>query len=173
MLSNSDPSKWPKCGILLLGNEPANHLPPEGVVVHEWTSFVADGRASETAIEIADDPFALNTLIYTSGTTGNPKGVMLTNWNTLSNILCVQSAFKVYVGDKNAAFLPWAHSFGSTFDLHWCQISPVSLMNVRKLSQPFFWLSHVYGTSSTTVSTLNSNPQDSSECSPRKPVRLL
>ena len=114
-----DASKWPKCGILLLGNEPANQLPPEGVVVHEWTSFVADGRASETAIEIADDPFALNTLIYTSGTTGNPKGVMLTNWNTLSNILCVQSAFKVYVGDKNAAFLPWAHSFGSTFDLHW------------------------------------------------------
>ena len=69
--------------------------------------------------EIADDPFALNTLIYTSGTTGNPKGVMLSNWNTLSNILCVQSAFTIYVGDKNAAFLPWAHSFGSTFDLHW------------------------------------------------------
>ena len=114
-----DASKWPKCGILLLGNEPANQLPPEGVSVHEWTSFVADGRASEAAIEIADDPFALNTLIYTSGTTGNPKGVMLTNWNTLSNILCVQSAFVIYVGDKNAAFLPWAHSFGSTFDLHW------------------------------------------------------
>ncbi len=114
-----DASKWPKCGILLLGNEPANQLPPEGVAVHEWASFVAAGRASEVAIEIADDPFALNTLIYTSGTTGNPKGVMLTNWNTLSNVLCVQSAFVIYVGDKNAAFLPWAHSFGSTFDLHW------------------------------------------------------
>lgn len=114
-----DAAKWPKCGVLLLGNEPANQLPPEGVELHEWTSFVAAGRASEAAIEIADDPFALNTLIYTSGTTGNPKGVMLTNWNTLSNILCVQSAFVIYVGDKNAAFLPWAHSFGSTFDLHW------------------------------------------------------
>ena len=89
----ADAAKWPKCGILLLGNEPANQLPPEGVQVHDWTSFVANGRASEAAIEIADDPFALNTLIYTSGTTGNPKGVMLTNWNTLSNILCVQSAF--------------------------------------------------------------------------------
>ena len=84
-----------------------------------WAEFVAAGRASEEAIDVADDPFALNTLIYTSGTTGNPKGVMLTNWNTLSNVLCVQSAFKIYVGDKNAAFLPWAHSFGSTFDLHW------------------------------------------------------
>ena len=112
-------SAWPSAGILLMGEEPANELPPEGIVVHGWTEFVAAGRASENSFEIADDPFALNTLIYTSGTTGNPKGVMLSNWNTLSNILCVQSAFKVYVGDKNAAFLPWAHSFGSTFDLHW------------------------------------------------------
>ena len=114
-----DASKWPRCGVLLLGDEPANELPPEGVTVHQWAEFVAAGRASEEAIDVADDPFALNTLIYTSGTTGNPKGVMLTNWNTLSNVLCVQSAFKIYVGDKNAAFLPWAHSFGSTFDLHW------------------------------------------------------
>ena len=115
----SDAASWPNCGILLLGDEAANKLPPEGVEVHAWGDFVAAGRASENEFEIADDPFALNTLIYTSGTTGNPKGVMLTNWNTLSNILCVQSAFKIYVGDKNAAFLPWAHSFGSTFDLHW------------------------------------------------------
>ena len=115
----SDAASWPDCGILLLGDESANKLPPEGVEVHAWSEFVAAGRASENTFEIADDPFALNTLIYTSGTTGNPKGVMLTNWNTLSNILCVQSAFKIYVGDKNAAFLPWAHSFGSTFDLHW------------------------------------------------------
>ena len=114
-----DAASWPNCGILLLGAEAANKLPPEGVEVHAWSDFVAAGRASENEFEIADDPFALNTLIYTSGTTGNPKGVMLTNWNTLSNILCVQSAFKIYVGDKNAAFLPWAHSFGSTFDLHW------------------------------------------------------
>ena len=114
-----DASAWPNCGVLLLGGEPANELPPEGVAVHNWSEFVASGRASEAPIDVADDPFALNTLIYTSGTTGNPKGVMLTNWNTLSNILCVQSAFKIYVGDKNAAFLPWAHSFGSTFDLHW------------------------------------------------------
>ena len=114
----SEASGWPSCGVLLLGDEPANELPPEGVTVHAWADFVAAGRQAEM-FEIADDPFALNTLIYTSGTTGNPKGVMLSNWNTLSNILCVQSAFTIYVGDKNAAFLPWAHSFGSTFDLHW------------------------------------------------------
>ena len=111
-------SGWPSSGVLLLGEHPANELPPEGVAVHTWADFVAAGRQAP-AFEVADDPFALNTLIYTSGTTGNPKGVMLSNWNTLSNILCVQSAFTIYIGDKNAAFLPWAHSFGSTFDLHW------------------------------------------------------
>ena len=115
----AEASAWPKCGVILLGDDAANKIPPKGIEIHSWTDFVAKGRSSENDFEIADDPFALNTLIYTSGTTGNPKGVMLTNWNTLSNILCVQSAFKIYVGDKNAAFLPWAHSFGSTFDLHW------------------------------------------------------
>ena len=109
---------WPRCGIILLGDDEPNEIPPEGVHVYAWNDFVNEGRSAEM-FEIADDPFALNTLIYTSGTTGHPKGVMLSNWNTLSNILCVQSAFKIYVGDKNAAFLPWAHSFGSTFDLHW------------------------------------------------------
>ena len=32
--------------------------PPEGVTVHQWSEFVAAGRASEEAIEVADDPFA-------------------------------------------------------------------------------------------------------------------
>ena len=114
-----DDDAWPEAGVILLGDDPANQLPPEGVTVRSWTDLVKSGRAAEDLAEIADDPSALSTLIYTSGTTGNPKGVMLSNWNTLSNVLCVQGVFELYPGDKNAAFLPWAHSFGSTFDLHW------------------------------------------------------
>ena len=130
----SDVSAWPSCGVLLLGQEDANELPPEGVTVHKWSEFVAAGREAEM-FEIADDPFALNTLIYTSGTTGNPKGVMLSNWNTLSNVLCVQSTFDIYIGDKNAAFLPWAHSFGSTFDLHWMIRSGVHINLISDLTR--------------------------------------
>ena len=114
-----DDDAWPEAGVILLGDDPANELPPEGVTVRSWTDLVKAGRAADDLAEIADDPSALSTLIYTSGTTGNPKGVMLSNWNTLSNVLCVQGVFELYPGDKNAAFLPWAHSFGSTFDLHW------------------------------------------------------
>ena len=125
---------WPAAGVLLIGDEPANELPPEGVAVHAWSEFVSAGRAAGD-FETADDPFALNTLIYTSGTTGNPKGVMLSNWNTLSNILCVQSTFTIFVGDKNAAFLPWAHSFGSTFDLHWMIRSGVHINLISDLTR--------------------------------------
>ena len=114
-----DDDAWPESGVILLGDDPANQLPPEGVTVRTWIDLVQAGRAAKALLEIADDPSALSTLIYTSGTTGNPKGVMLSNWNTLSNVLCVQGVFELYPGDKNAAFLPWAHSFGSTFDLHW------------------------------------------------------
>ncbi len=125
---------WPAAGVLLIGDEPANELPPEGVAVHAWSEFVSAGRVAGD-FETADDPFALNTLIYTSGTTGNPKGVMLSNWNTLSNILCVQSTFTIFVGDKNAAFLPWAHSFGSTFDLHWMIRSGVHINLISDLTR--------------------------------------
>ena len=130
----ADAAGWPSAGVLLIGDEPANELPPEGVTVHTWAEFVSAGRSAGD-FEIADDPFALNTLIYTSGTTGNPKGVMLSNWNTLSNILCVQSTFTIYVGDKNAAFLPWAHSFGSTFDLHWMIRSGVHINLISDLTR--------------------------------------
>ncbi len=119
LCENLDADAWPSSGVILLGDEEPNQLPPEGIEVTMWTQLVSEGRSDSNDFEIADDPFALSTLIYTSGTTGNPKGVMLTNWNTLSNVLCVQGVFELYPGDKNAAFLPWAHSFGSTFDLHW------------------------------------------------------
>ena len=119
MCASLDDNAWPSSGVILLGDDSANKLPPSGVDVRMWSSFIAEGRTGEDLAEIADDYSALSTLIYTSGTTGDPKGVMLSNWNTLSNVLCVQGVFELYPGDKNAAFLPWAHSFGSTFDLHW------------------------------------------------------
>ncbi|MDA1131554.1 MAG: AMP-binding protein, partial [archaeon] len=43
--------------------------------------------------------------------------------------------FTIYVGDKNAAFLPWAHSFGSTFDLHWMIRSGVHINLISDLTR--------------------------------------
>ncbi len=56
--------------------------------------------------------------IYTSGTTGNPKGVVLSHGNITSNINAVHSIFPFSPEDRSLSFLPWAHSFGQTCELH-------------------------------------------------------
>ncbi len=56
--------------------------------------------------------------IYTSGTTGNPKGVILSHGNITSNINAVQQIFPFEPSDRSLSFLPWAHSFGQTCELH-------------------------------------------------------
>ena len=56
--------------------------------------------------------------IYTSGTTGKPKGVILSHGNIASNVSAVQELLPVTTGDRSLSFLPWAHSFGHTCELH-------------------------------------------------------
>ncbi len=57
-------------------------------------------------------------LIYTSGTTGNPKGVILSHGNIISNVNAVQDMLPIGTDDRSLSFLPWAHSFGHTCELH-------------------------------------------------------
>jgi long-chain acyl-CoA synthetase len=56
-------------------------------------------------------PDDLLTLIYTSGTTGNPKGVMLTHKNLVSNIISSAEAIHFGPEDVLLSFLPLSHSF--------------------------------------------------------------
>lgn len=51
------------------------------------------------------------TIIYTSGTTGNPKGVMLTHENILSNVSGVKAVISFEPGKRALSFLPLCHSF--------------------------------------------------------------
>ncbi|MFO0696388.1 MAG: long-chain fatty acid--CoA ligase [Polyangiales bacterium] len=58
------------------------------------------------------------TFIYTSGTTGNPKGVMLTHANLAFNVSAIHEFFPLSADDRSLCFLPWAHVFGQTIELH-------------------------------------------------------
>ncbi len=56
----------------------------------------------------------LATIIFSSGSEGDPKGVMLTQRNILSNIEAGLETFPHGPHDRMMAFLPFFHSFGFT-----------------------------------------------------------
>ena len=67
--------------------------------------------------ELADElaraakPGDLATIIYTSGTTGEPKGVMLTHANMVSNLLASSNHFEFGENDSALSVLPLSHGF--------------------------------------------------------------
>lgn len=70
-------------------------------------------------------------LIYTSGTTGNPKGVILTHENILSNISAIENRFPDLQRQKDLTtlnILPWAHIYSLTTELFF------NIMNENKIA---------------------------------------
>jgi long-chain acyl-CoA synthetase len=59
----------------------------------------------------ACDPDEIATLIYTSGTTGEPKGVMLTHNNIISNVIDAGERYSFSEADVPLSVLPLSHVF--------------------------------------------------------------
>ncbi|MXY99524.1 long-chain fatty acid--CoA ligase, partial [Candidatus Poribacteria bacterium] len=79
---------------------------PEGVI--QFTA-VCEMVGEEVDSDSQADEVA--TIIYTSGTTGNPKGVMLTHANFISNLQACKSLIDVSDTDVLLSFLPLSHVF--------------------------------------------------------------
>lgn len=71
----------------------------------------------------ADQPA---TVIFSSGSTGDPKGVVLTHHNIMSNIEALRMVFRVDLNDNICSALPFFHSLGFTGTLWFPLVSGFS-----------------------------------------------
>jgi len=109
-------SELPDLGKIIVFDKIPSRILPEGVMYLEdlvalgcdaprevWESMgrsIAGGRSSDLA-----------TIIYTSGTTGEPKGVVLTHDNFLSNVRGILEVIDLNETDSCLSFLPLSHVF--------------------------------------------------------------
>jgi len=86
-------------------------------MVKTFSEFCAEGERYGEGTESTFEemigsvkPDDLLTLVYTSGTTGNPKGVMLTHDNLVSNIRAIDERFDFDETGTFLSFLPLSHT---------------------------------------------------------------
>jgi long-chain acyl-CoA synthetase len=78
--------------------------------------FLAAGRERLRARAEAVRPEDLLTIVYTSGTTADPKGVMLTHRNVMSNIHAVKEVLDITRNDTFLSVLPAWHVYERIMD---------------------------------------------------------
>ena len=93
----------------------------------------------------------LSEILFTSGTTGNPKGVMLSHGNIMSNVEDVYSFLDINPGDRAFSILPIHHSYEKTGGLlstfysgisiyYGRGLKPRELLEDLKKVQPTIWI---------------------------------
>ncbi len=75
-------------------------------------SYFDPGPFDQSALDIP--PPELATIVYTSGTTGNPKGVMLSHANLISNALAINQYLQLSQLDRTMNLLPFFYSYGNS-----------------------------------------------------------
>jgi long-chain acyl-CoA synthetase len=98
-------------------------------------------------------PDDLATIIYTSGTTGEPKGVMLTHDNFISNVRSITTGLPISPADVSLSVLPLSHIFERSVFYVFCYVG-VSVHYAASIEQVGEFLREVQPTIMTAVPRL-------------------
>lgn len=107
-----------------------------------FDELIGRGRADELA-----------TIIYTSGTTGEPKGVMLTHDNFISDVRSITNGLPISPADVSLSILPLSHIFERTVFYVFCYMG-VSVNYAASFDQVGEYLREVRPTIMTAVPRL-------------------
>jgi len=106
-----------------------------------WMELVQLGKdvaeKQKPALHLIKDeikPEDMLTIIYTSGTTGNPKGVMLSHHNMLSNTLASRPRLPIRHPEKAISFLPLCHVYERMVNYIY-QINGIGIYYVENLAK--------------------------------------
>ncbi len=109
--------------------------------VRPWSAFLQQGRRALARLasglarrEQQLGPDDLATVMYTSGTTGNPKGVMLTHGNLVSNCLACLAVQPHHPDDVVLSWLPYTHIYARTVD-HYAGIAAGSVLALAESAE--------------------------------------
>jgi long-chain acyl-CoA synthetase len=108
--------------------------PVSPAVAQSWSGFLQQGRGALRRLGSELDRRArtvgldsLATIMYTSGTTGNPKGVMLSHGNLLSNACATDEASPRPPDAVLLGWLPLSHIYARTVDYYLSLVAAVPL----------------------------------------------
>jgi amino acid adenylation domain-containing protein len=115
------------------------------------TDVPLDERNSFSWPAIHSDDLAF--LQYTSGSTGNPKGVMLTHANLLSNLEAIRQSFGLHPGGTGVIWLPPYHDMGligGILGALYADMGLVLMSPLTFLRRPSIWLEAITRFQATT-----------------------
>jgi long-chain acyl-CoA synthetase len=126
------------------------------ILCERWQGLIQRGRSSNRQPEIERRENALTlddlaTIIYTSGTTGQPKGVMLTHGNLLSNTEATVQSSIVDMAEILLSWLPYSHIYARTVDHYVTAITGATLCLAESIDALMVNLAEIEPTWMTAV----------------------
>jgi long-chain acyl-CoA synthetase len=123
---------------------------------YTWAGLIERGWRSNHAAEVGRREDALKrddlaTVIYTSGTTGQPKGVMLSHGNLLSNAEATLQTSTVGPEEILLSWLPYSHIYARTVDHYVTAIAGATLCLAESLDTLIVNLAEIEPTWVTAV----------------------